>query len=188
MKKIIVIVLALMSYPIVSLAQEETSAPKEEKTKSEAVQFMEKDGTLMLKEFYPEVNIGGVTFQVATLKDVVSDTKIGCLRVSTMYYSKYSTDTYTGVLDYDEITACIQSLKYIKSIVETTPGNYTECEFKSRDGVKLGAYYDSNSWVLYVKPKSYNSRSTKSFKVSLLDQLISALENSQELIKVQCNN
>ena len=85
MKKILSIVfaLALLSVPAVSFADE----PKEEVSQSSTVEFMKQDGTLMLKEFYPEVNIGGVKFQVLILSDVVTGKKVGCLRLETKYVS-----------------------------------------------------------------------------------------------------
>lgn len=189
MKKTFIIVLAciLLGIPRVSSA-EDTSG--EEKTKSTAVEFMQQEGTLILKEIYPESRIGGVTFRVLIIKDVIYGKKVGCLRVETTNSSKYSSDRFVGILDSDELSACIQSLRYIKTnLIEEKPTIYTECVYLSRDDVQFGAYYNeaTNNWIISISPKSYNSNSMETIGVNRLDELISIMENSQELLKKALN-
>ena len=184
MKKFLTFVfaLALLSVPAVSFADE----PKEEVSQSSTVEFMKQDGTLMLKEFYPEVNIGGVKFQVLILSDVVTGKKVGCLRLETKYVSQYTSDTYIATLDYDELSACIQSLNYIKNTLSaTTPAHYQECEYRSRDRAVLGAYYSNRKakWEVYVQTKSHTTRSMKVINMNDLPTVISTLEDAQSTIK-----
>lgn len=188
MKKLFVVMFActLLSVPTLSYAEEQN----EEVSKSTTIEFLGKDGALILKEFYPSSKVGGVDFQVLILSDVVNREKIGCLRVETSYYSQYSSDTYTGTLDNDELSACIQSLTHIKnSVLPTTPQNYTECEYQTRDGVKFGAYYDVKKaiWKVYVQPKKYSSRSIAYLNNSDLDKIIMILGNAQSTIQEALN-
>lgn len=184
MKKLFfILAVALLSVPAIAFAEEEA---KEETSKSSTVEFLQRDGSLILKEFYPEVNIGGVKFQVLILTDVVTGKKMGCLRLETKYVSQYTADTYIGTLDSDELAACIQSLNYIKNtLCPTTPKFYQECEYRSRDRVVLGAYYSErkSKWEIYVQTKSYTTRSLKTISIEDLYKVISTMEVSQNAIK-----
>ena len=177
-----VFALALLSVPAISFAEE----AKEEASKSSSVEFMRQDGALLLKEFYPEVNIGGVKFQVLVITDVVSGKKMGCLRLETKYVSQYTSDSYIATLDYEELSACIQSLNYIQSTLSaTTPSHYQECEYRSRDRAVIGAYFSDrkSKWEVYVQTKSYTTRSMKVINMNDLPTVISTLESAQSTIK-----
>lgn len=185
MKKFItsILAIALLSVPTNVFAEDEV---KDEVSKSTTVEFLKRDGLLLLKEFYPEVNIGGVKFQVLILTDVVTGQKRGCLRLETKQISQYTSDTYIGTLDSDELAACIQSLNYIKnSLCMTIPKHYEECEYRSRDGVVIGAYYSErkSKWEVYVQTKSYTTRSMKTINIEDVYRVISTMENAQNTIK-----
>lgn len=184
MKKFItcILAIALLSVSAVAFAEE----AKEEASKSSTVEFLKQDGTLILKEFYPEVNIGGVKFQVLILTNVVTGQMMGCLRLETKYVSQYTADTYIGTLDADELAACIQSLNYIKNTLSATaPSHYEECEYRSRDRVVLGAFFSDRKakWDVYVQTKSYTTRSMKTLSIEDLSKVISTMELAQTTIK-----
>ena len=103
-------------------------------SKSKAVEFMTADGSFLVKEFYDLQKIKGVECQVLIMNNVVSGKKMGCLRLETQYRSQYSSDSYIGTLDSDELDACIQSLEYIKNtLLPSAPSVYTEAEYKTND-------------------------------------------------------
>lgn len=182
MKKIILFFLLLLSANFTAIAQEKQN--NEPESKSNSVAFLAKDGTLIQKDFYQIAAIKGVGCEVLIIKDLISNKKIGCLRLKTTYYSSYST-TYIGTLDADEIDACVQSLQYIKEkLIPSTPETYTEVEYKTRDGVKIGAYCEGgqNKWTVYVQTKSYTNRSEEFLDSSNIDKLINAMITAKQTI------
>ena len=185
MKKYLLAIALMM--PLVIMAQEEKSSSK-------TVEFLSKDGTFLLKEFFDLPTIGSsyntVDFQVLIITDLKSDGKIGCLRLTTHYPSRSGNDDYIGTLDPDEIDACVMCLEKIKTdISPTAPTIYTEVEYKTRDGVKIGSFWreKKSEWVIYVQTKSYTSRSTTSLNTTSLPSLISNLKEAKELIATKCN-
>ncbi len=185
MKKILFAVLFLFSLNVVSAQQEDSK----DESKSETLEFLEKDGACFMKEFYDLGKVKGVECQVLIITDVVEGSKIGCLRLITRYSSSVTSDTYIGTLDYSEIDACVKSLEYIKSTIQNQPSIYTEIEYKTNDGIEIGAYYNEQSnlaakkgWRAYVYTKSYTSRSAEYFDASNIDALIGILQNAKNLI------
>ena len=176
------IVLLFCSY--LAFSQQKQSAEPE--SASRTLEFMKKDGTLIQREFYPLGKVKGVDCEVLIITDIISKKKMGCLRLTTEFPSSYSTDSYIGTLDYDEIAACIKSIDYInENLIETTPPAYTEIEYKTRDKVEVGAYYSEkkNTWSAYVKTKSYTSKSMEFFAASDLQQLASIMGQAKSIIE-----
>ncbi len=152
-------------------------------SKSKAVEFLKADGTLLIKEFYDLDKIKGVECQVLVITNVVTNKKMGCLRLETKYSSSYSSDNYIGTLDSDELDACIKSLQYIKeTLLPSTPSVYTEVEYKTNDGVKFGAFYANNKWSAYVYTKSYTSRSAAFLNPDSIDKFIEMMQQAKNLI------
>lgn len=189
MKNFLLLVLSIMLC-ISGFAQE----TKENDSKSKTIEFLKKDGALLKKEFFDIGNIVYgkssviVKFQNIVVTNVISKSKIGALRLETEYTSSIGTDTYIGTLDSDELEACIQSVKYLKdNVINQQASTYTECEYKSRDGVLIGAYSNLKNlekpWVLYVQTKSYTSRSMRTLSLDKIDELISLLEKAQAQLK-----
>lgn len=185
MKKFYFAVLLLFSINVV-MAQESNS---EDVSKSETLEFLKKDGACYKKEFYDLGKIKGVECQVLIVTDVVQQSKIGCLRLKTKYMTTVSVDSYIGTLDYSEIDACIKSLEFIKSELQSQPPVYTEFEYKTNDGIKIGAYYDEGNkkkapgWTAYIYTKGYTSRSAEFFDSSNIDSFIDVLNKSKLLIE-----
>lgn len=183
MKKIIFSLLLLIVFGCTSYSQ--NNKPEEDISSSKTIAFLSKDGSFVKKEFYDIGKVKGVECQVLILTDVVKNEKIGCLRLETRYSSSYSEDSYIGTLDYDEIDACIQSLNCIKdNLINTIPDTYTEAEYKTRDGVKIGTYYNSSkqSWVVYVYTKGYTNRSAEFFNSDNLSQMILVMQTAKQKI------
>lgn len=161
---------------------------QEEASKSKAVELLKKDGVLLKKDFYDIGKVAGVTFQNIVITDISAGTKTGALRIETSYYSSLGTDTYIGTLDYDELAGCIKSLTYIKdNIITTIPENYVECEYKTKDGVSLGAFLSSTkkekTWKIYIQTKSYTNRSQNFMKSDNIIEIISLLNQSMDNLK-----
>lgn len=168
---------------VTSFAQEQ----KKEDSKSKAVEFSARDGSLLKKEFFELGNIKGIDFRILVLTDILKKEKIVCLRLKTTYYSSASrsSDEYVGTLDPDEIDACIKSLNYIKEdLMQSAAEVYTECEYKTKDGVKIGAYFDEKkkTWHPYIQTKSYTSRSIEFINAESLDALLAKLDEAKQKI------
>lgn len=161
---------------------------EEEKSKSEVVEFLQKDGVLLEKNFFDIGKVSGVKFQTIVITDLISKKKVGALRIETSHYSSIGTDTYIGTLDFDEIDACLKSLEYIKTnILPTTPTVYTECEYKTKDGVKMGVFWSEGkkeaAWSLYIQTKSYTNRSNAFISNDKLDEIMDMMKKSADNLK-----
>lgn len=154
---------------------------EKDKSDSKAVAFSSRQGALITKVFYPIGDVKGVNFEVLLMVDELKQEKIACLRLKT--YSSVTEDDYIGTLDADEIDACMQSLAYIKDkLLPTTPEMYTECEYKSKDGIRMGAFSSSKEWSSFVYTKSYTSRSAKFLKEEDLPVIIEKLSEAKQKI------
>lgn len=181
MKKLLFLMLVLC-FGLSSFAQEKAKDEIPE-SKSKAVEFLQADGTFLVKEFYDLQKIKGVECQVLIMHNVVSGSKMGCLRLETQYRSQYTSDNYIGTLDADELDACIQSLQYIKdTLLPSSPEVYTEAEYKTNDGVKFGAYYSKGKWTAFVYTKGYTSRSAEFLGVDNIDSFIAVMQQAKLLI------
>ena len=180
MKRFWLIVCFICFLTGVSLAQEKSDVPE---SKSKSVEFLNSNGTFLVKEFYDLQKIKGVECQVLIMTNVVSGKKMGCLRLETHYKSGYSDDSYIGTLDADELDACIQSLEYIKdTLLPSTPSVYTEAQYKTNDGVQFGAYY-SKKWTAFVYTKSYTSRSAEFLGADNISSFIDVMKEAKRLIQ-----
>lgn len=184
MKKILMVTLLTLLCGF-SYAQEKKDASQESSSKT--LEFMKKDGTLLQREFYQLGKVNGVECEVLIITDVISKKKMGCLRLKTRYFSSssFSSDTYIGILDYDEIDACMKSITFInESVITTTPTAYTEVEYKTRDRVEVGAFYQEklSTWKAYVQTKSYTDKSMAFFAASDLSQLLTFMGQAKTLI------
>lgn len=180
MKKILLILALLM--PMALLAQDKVAdAPQ---SKSKTLEFLEKDGSFIQKEFYQLGKVKGVECEILILTNLLNKQKMGCLRLKTTYYNRVGgNDTYIGTLDADELSASVQSLQFIKDqLIPTTPSTYTEAEYKTRDGVKMGAYSSEKGWKSYIYTKGYTTRSAEFFDASNIDTLIGYFNQAKEMI------
>lgn len=182
MKKFLLLIVLMM--PIALFAQEQ-----KEKSSSKTVEFLSKDGSFFKKEFYDQPTVGGsynkIDCQVLIITDMKSNEKRGCLRLTTHYPTNSGNDDYIGTLDPDELDACVMCLEKIQSdITPSTPITYTEAEYKTRDGVQIGTYWNKrkNEWIIYVQTKSYTSRSMSTVDTSNLPSLIQNLKDAKKMI------
>jgi hypothetical protein len=182
MKKVIFVITAIF---ITSLGFAQEISDKE-KTDSKALEFMSNGSSLIKKEFYDLKSVKGVKCQVLIITNILQNSKMGCLRLETRYTGYSTSDTYIGTLDYDEIDDCIKSINYIKdNLLISTPSVYTETEYRTRDRIEVGAYYNEKQsvWKAYVYTKSYTSRSAEYFDASSLASLAEVMEQAKIMIE-----
>ena len=180
MKKLFILLVLLCSVAVSNAQEKET-----EKSQSKAVLFEQSIGSLIRKDFYNLPKVSGVENNVLILTDILTGTKIGCLRMETKPFSS-SNETYVGTLDFEELDAVIKSISYIKeTILPTTPDVYSEIVFKSKDGVKLGTYFNQKTrkWVVFIYTKSYTSRSAKYFDETELSEMIEIMKTAKSKIQ-----
>lgn len=156
-------------------------------SKSKTVEFEEKNGSFLKKEYYDLDDVKDVKCQVLIITDLKTNDQIGCLLIGTADL----TYRYTGILDYDELGAAIESLEYIqREVIPTTPEVQTRVLYTSRDNVTLGVYSylsmgstkEVYKWRVYVKPTIYND-SFEGFNKKHIDKLIENLKKAQTLIE-----
>ena len=179
--------LAVLSVLLLSLPMAFAQQKPEEQSSSKTLEFMSSNGAFLVKEFYDLTPVRDVDCKVLIITDMVSGKKIGCMRLQTEYRSSssYSSDTYIGTLDSDELDACIKSLTFLKdNLLNSSPETYTEAEYSSRDKINIGAYYSTErkQWKAYVQTKSYSSRSMKFFDAESLENLKQQMEKAKALI------
>lgn len=185
MKKFLIfVVIATMSLTT-TFAQEAT----EKKSASKTVEFLSKDGSFYKKEFYDLPAVGSsynkIDCQVLIITDLKSNEKRGCLRLTTYYSSSVTSDSYIGTLDPDELDACIMCFDKIVSEITVSPATtYTEVEYKTRDGVQLGTYWNDkkSEWRTYVQTKYYISRSMSSISNDNVASLVNNLKQAKQMI------
>lgn len=159
----------------------------EEHTKSESktVDFLSENGTFIQKEYYELPKVKGIEFSVLVLTDLMSTRKMGCLRLKTKEYKTYSTQEYIGTLDADEIDACLQCLNLLKDkVITSSPSVYTETEYKTRDGVIVGSFYNTSKsqWTAYIQTKSYIQESFTSINSDNIPEIIDRLKQAKIII------
>ena len=183
MKKLLLLVVMLI--PVAVCAQENN----EKKSTSMTVEFLSKDGSFYKKEFFDLPRIGNVynriDCQVLIITDLKSNEKRGCLRLITYDYSSSSPKSCIGTLDPDELDACIMCFEKIVSDITVVPATtYTEVEYKTRDGVQLGTYWDGDKseWKTYVETLSYSKHSMAILPKDKVTSLISNLKQAKEVI------
>jgi len=166
MKKLLILLFLL---PMLAYSQE-----KEPESKSKTIEFTNKEGAFYQKEFEDIGKIEGVSFKNIYITDLIENRVISALRLENSYYiGSGSSVDYIGTLDADELEGCIKTLDYLKeNILATSPSLYTEIEYKSRDGVLIGAYTSKGLWTLYIQTKSYTQKSLTRIKISEIDKLI----------------
>ncbi|MBQ0064074.1 MAG: hypothetical protein KBS94_08700 [Prevotella sp.] len=184
MKKLLLIVVLSIIGLTTTFAQE-----AEKKSASKTVEFLSKDGSFFKKEFYDLPAVGSsynkFDCQVLIITDLKSNEKRGCLRLTAYYFSSVSKDSYIGTLDPDELDACIMCFEKIVSEITASPASiYTEVEYKTRDGVRLGTYWNDkkSEWKTYVQTKSYSSRSMSFVSNDNVASLISNLKQAKQMI------
>lgn len=181
-------VLLMMAVILLAISVNAQTNKQEEASKSETVKLLQKDGVLLRKDFYDIGKVEDVTFQNIIITDISTGEKTGALRLKTYYYSSLGTDTYIGTLDFDELEGCIKSLAYIKdNVITSLPETYTECEYKTKDGVSLGAYIRTTKkerdWRIYIQTRSYTNRSQEFLSSDNLVEVISLLNKSLENLR-----
>ena len=90
----------------------------ENKTASKTVEFLSKDGSFYMKEFYDLPYVGGGSYkkvecQVLFVTDLKSNKKLGCLRLTTYDTQSAFINAYIGTLDLAELDACIMCFEKI---------------------------------------------------------------------------
>ena len=174
---------------VLSLVEQQEQL-KNDESRSNALAFASKDGALITKTYYPlgRVRSGrAIAFDVILFEDVLKKEKTACLRL----WSTYNGTDYYGYLDVDEIDAFFISLLYIQDVLlPSKPTHETDCEFKTRAGVRFKAVYRFNEWTLRVQPNIYSSSEVSFINAnehirSIKDIIVRAKATISELMEMK---
>lgn len=173
MKKLFILLVLLCSVAVSNAQEKETEKPQ-----SKATLFEQSIGSLIRRDVYNLPKVGGAEIDVMILTDILTGTKIGCLRMVTKYHWPYSDDisTFVGYLDFEELDAAIKSLSYIKeTILPTTPDVDTRFTFNFKDGGQLRIDFNEKTkkWVISI----YTQKDIKSKTECDETQLSKMIEN-----------
>ena len=188
MKKLFILFVLLCSVAVSNAQEKETEKPQ-----SKAALFENSIGSLIRKESYVLPRVGGAEMDVVILTDIITGTKIGCLRMKTKYHRPYTEpdifETYAGYIDFEELDAAIKSLSYIKeTILPTTPDVDTRFTFNFKDGGELRIDFNEKTkkWVfsIYTTIKLYSETKCDVTQLSeMIEIMKTAKSKIQELTK-----
>jgi hypothetical protein len=154
---------------------------KGEVIKTKADEFSEQSGRLVQKKFLPVAAFKNHEVEVLRVKDLKFGDSISSLRFKLAVHKSYGTVTKITAVDKDEVEGMIAAIRLIYSHVKDyTPATYEEIEFKSRTGVAIGAYYNSDkaSWTGYIQIDKYESETLSTFKLMDFTELLLVLESA----------
>jgi len=152
---------------------------------SKTLQLLEADGSFLVKAFYDLATVKGVDCKVLIITDAFSGKKLGCMRLETRPSAARAAETYVGTLDADELDACIQALSYIREHLLLSPcETYTEAEYRTRDKVTIGAFFDTRKqeWTAYILTKNDPRQSMKLLDAESLELLKEEMVKARDLI------
>lgn len=152
---------------------------------SKTLQLLEADGSFLVKAFYDLATVKGVDCKVLIITDAFSGKKLGCMRLETRPSAARAAETYVGTLDADELDACIQALSYIREHLLLSPcETYTEAEYRTRDKVTIGAFFDTRKqeWTAYILTKNDTRQSMKLLDAESLELLKEEMVKARDLI------
>ena len=168
MKKLLL--LAMSSIPFLPLQAQKES----DKAKSNAEVFSEKAGSLIQKEFEPAGTVARCKIEVVHYKDLINGNKMTALRF------EYGINSRAAVLDADEVAGLLISLNTIKNnVLNTSPANYTEVNYRSRDGFSGGCFSEKGKWTPFLKLVSYDSDSFIQLSLDDFNKLITILQSAK---------
>ena len=189
MKRIVAICFALL---IISSMGSITLAEMVEDS-TEFEQILLAKGTLIKKEFIDittfidnptasTYNQEKIQAQAAILTEMTSNTITYALRLQHSYYnSKYDSGTSTEVLDLPELDSVISTLKCLKEEFKGNLNDYTEYNYTSNSGLKIGAYHSrSEGNKLFIR---FNSSDIVRMSFDRIDALIDFFEKAKSTIE-----
>ena len=157
--------------------------PAKDKELSNAEVFSAKAGALMQKEFIEIGTLKKCKIQVVYFTDLISSTKQSALKFEYEYVSSYSTDTKAALLDPDEVTGLMKSIKLMQDkVFPTTPTNYTEVNYRSRGGFEGGCFTSKGTWSTYLKLEKFDSKSYVWLNIEDLITLYTYLERAKSML------
>jgi hypothetical protein len=152
--KILIFILAFVS---LSMAQEQPTVKEEPKTKLE--KFFSKAGSLYIKDFTEEHGLSGnsgtkLIFRALRVYNPGDEkSAIKGLKITLESYKKEG----SVFLDLDEIESLERAMDYILAQADKIKAqkNYTEVIFSTKDGFKFGAYNKDSEIVLFASSDKY---------------------------------
>lgn len=176
MKKIIIAFLMLLALPSLAIAN------SNDESKIEA--FMNKPGTLFIRNLIKLDRVKDIECQVLVLTDMETNQKMGVMQIDSPYYGQAGKSQ--SILDDDEIEACIKGLQSLKNTMKSFyPVTYTEIICNSKTGLKFGAYFNDNNWTPYINNNDYTTSMGKYLTSADIDALIAQMEKARQIINSQ---
>lgn len=108
---------------------------------SKTLELLNKEGTLLTKDFKDLGKVGSLNFESLKITDVLTDSTTVALKVISTNYDINGIDKYTGVIDEDELDKTKNVLSYICGLMERpAPDEHPDITYSTRDGILIRAY------------------------------------------------
>lgn len=184
--------LSFMLTVIVYLSYSQAKTGETQKDETTKVgEFLSRRGSLNIKDVY---KIGTYTDQygkVANFEAIViynpanSDIKVKGIKVEITKEGKYGEESKSCFLDLDEIETVIQSINYMIETAKTfatTPREYSEITFSSKDNFKLGFFQKELNQSSFVEVGNYSSLIMFLFSIEDFNKIKNILEKGNALL------
>jgi len=142
--------------------------------------FSNKSGNLYKREFIDLKTFSGVKVQVLRITDLLNKPIKTVTGIKFTYDGQYI--SYNAFIDADEISNLMASMEFMINHVYTdsTIENYTEVNYKTRDGFQVGYYFSRKQWIPYIQLESYTIKSLVTLDQSQFTQLYGIFKISHD--------
>ena len=157
-------------------------------TESTAGKFEETKGAVLKKEKFEGKSFQGFVSTITITPAMITNLRNGEREVYVIVGSTIDKSSYSSIIDFDELPACIEALDYIiNSEVNNKPNNYVDVFIKTRDALEIGAVYGlsltGTKWQTAITHRKYVSNPTATVSVKNLQEILDALKSAQSLLQ-----
>lgn len=162
-------------------------------SESNAVKLQETKGSLLKKEIFKTKTFSGLFQGFSISSAMITDLRSGSKEAYVIIRSSADKASYSSIIDYDELPACIEALDYIiNSEISSKPANYVDVFIKTRDALEIGALYDEAlgtgmRWQTAITHRKYITNPTIVVPVKRLQELLDELVSAKVLLDEKLN-
>lgn len=164
-------------------------------SESNAVRLQETKGNLLKKEVYKTKTFSGFFQGFSISSAMITDLRSGDKEAYVIIRSSADKASYSSIIDYDELPACIEALDYIiNTEISSKPANYVDVFIKTRDALEIGALYDEAlgmgtgmRWQTAITHRKYITNPTIVVPVKRLQEIMDELVSAKVLLDEKLN-
>ena len=184
MRRIVLIVLAMIYY---QAAYSQDIIPGYV-TESKAAQLEGAKGAFLKIENFKKsvIGLGEVEIIPSMITNIRTGEKTPYIIVNTK--REGSPNYYASIIDYDEIPSCIEALEYImNNEITSKPENKVHVFIMTRDGLEIGAIWDSSWWRTMFTHGKYIDNPITDISAKNIKKVIEMLKSGKEVLDEHLN-